>query len=132
MPHDSRVARTLVRFALPAAALLVWSTHAPAQAHAPARTQPLASAPAPSLPGTPPLDTQEYRLRADLWPKDPALGGLLGGAIGCASGAFLGRILSPADRRTRNAWSGCFFLGAVGMGAGSGWRVPGDPYFRPG
>jgi hypothetical protein len=112
-------------------ALLSWNTPLAAQTQAPARPLPLPSAPAPSFPAARPVDGSEYRLEADLWPKDPTLGGLLGGAIGCVSGAILGRALSPREKKTPNAWSGCFFLGAVGLGAGSGWRVPGKDYFRP-
>jgi hypothetical protein len=130
MSHDCRAFRFLV--GVLGCVLSAWSAPLAAQAGAPVRALPLPSAPAPSLPGAHPLGAPEYRLQGGLWPKDPTLGGLLGGAIGCASGAILGRILSARDRRTRNAWSGCFFLGAVGVGAGSGWRMPGDPYFQPG
>jgi len=32
---------------------------------------------------------------------------------------------------TPNAGSRCFLLGAVGLGAWSGWRVPGEDYLSP-
>jgi hypothetical protein len=107
--------------------LLAWGT--PLRAQAPARALPLPSNPAPSFRDAPP----EYRLNADAhtWPRDPAVGGMLGGAIGCASGVVLAFVFSSRDRRTNNAGAGCLLLGAVGMGAGSGWRVPGEDYFRP-
>ena len=106
--------------------LLAWSTPLSAQAPAPARTLPLASAPAPSFGAAPPVDGP-----AVAWPRDPAIGGLLGGVIGCASGVVLAFVFSSRDKRTNNAGAGCLLLGAVGMGAGSGWRVPGEYYFRP-
>lgn len=127
-------ARPLIRFGLPAVALLVMSSHAPAQSDAPVRALPLPSVPhAPSLPGARAVAGSEYDLssHAEHWPKDPTLGGVLGGVMGCASGALLGRILSSAEQRTRNTWAGCLWLGAVGVGTGSGWRVPGKDYFRP-
>ncbi|HLL81813.1 MAG TPA: hypothetical protein VK420_04140, partial [Longimicrobium sp.] len=75
---------------------------------------------------TRPVDETVYRLGdGDLWPKDPTLGGFLGGAIGCATGAIVGRMVSSAEQRTRNTWAGCLWVGVVGVGAGSGWRVPG-------
>ncbi len=113
--------------------LLAWTTPLPAQAPAPARALPFASAPAPSFPDALPAEGTEYRLGggAGLWPKDPAVGGLLGAVIGCASGAVLAYLFSSSDRRTKDLGAACLLAGAVGMGAGSGWRVPGEDYFRP-
>ena len=131
MRHDSRAFR--FHLAMTACVLLACSTPLAAQADVPVRALPLPSAPhAPSFPAVRPLAGSEYRLDVEAygWPKDPAVGGLLGGAIGCASGVVLAYLFSSRDRRTRNAGSGCLLLGAVGMGAGSGWRVPGEDYFR--
>jgi hypothetical protein len=110
--------------------LLAWSTPLQAQAPAPARTLPLASAPAPSLSAAGPVAGAEHRTIPD-WPRDPAVGGMLGGVIGCASGLVLAFVFSSRSQRTNNAGSACLLLGALGMGAGSGWRVPGEDYFRP-
>ncbi len=75
--------------------------------------------PASPLESAPPA---VYRMH---WPSEPAVGGLLGAVVGCASGALLAVILSKPDNRRTDAGWACVVAGVIGMGAGSGWRMPG-------
>jgi hypothetical protein len=58
------------------------------------------------------------------WPQNPAVGGVLGGAIGCAAGYALAWLLIDRESTGNDPGWGCIIGGSLGMVAGSGMQLP--------
>ena len=54
------------------------------------------------------------------WPSDPAVGGLLGGGVGCAAGYAIFFVAAAPGQRSNSGGWGCIIGAFIGMGAGSG------------
>ena len=81
----------------------------------------------PRLIPPPPQESRPLDSRfAVRWPADPAVGGLLGGVIGCAAGYVLFWATTDREKTGNDPGWGCIIGGVVGMGAGSGWRIPSE------
>ena len=119
------------------ASVLAFAFMVPVQAQERAREQPDSMQAATSGPGmTPSLDprlfpplprvgrSQSSSSAVD-WPDNPAVGGLLGGVLGCAAGYALAWLFIGRETGNDPGW-GCIIGGVLGMGAGSGWRIPSE------
>ena len=53
------------------------------------------------------------------WPEDPAVGGLLGGVVGCAAGYAVFFVAAAQGQRSNSGGWGCIIGAVIGMGAGS-------------